>query len=143
VYVFDSARTLRVNIRDPIRNETPMIPPIDFASIADTTRGDYSNRVLTRVNDQEVHISVMHTPYRWHYHPASDETFIGVEGVLIIEFEDGIAELTAGQMLTVPAGTPHCTRPKTPRSVNLTVERQGNETVFCDDATIKRPSRPE
>jgi mannose-6-phosphate isomerase-like protein (cupin superfamily) len=108
-----------------------MIPLIDYTAIAGEVRDTYSNRVLTTLNDHEVHVSVMNAPYRWHFHPSSDETFIGVEGTLVIEFEDGCAELNAGQMLTVPAGVRHCTRPKGARSVNLTVEKKDNETVFC------------
>jgi mannose-6-phosphate isomerase-like protein (cupin superfamily) len=112
--------------------ENRMIAPIDFAAIADAARDGYMNRVLASVNDHDVHISVMDAPYRWHFHPDSDETFVGVEGTLVIEFEDGCAELRAGQMLTVPAGTKHCTRPGGERSVNLTVEKKDAQTVFCD-----------
>jgi mannose-6-phosphate isomerase-like protein (cupin superfamily) len=111
-----------------------MIQPIDYAAIADAARDGYMNRVLASVNDHDVHVSVMDAPYRWHFHPDSDETFFGVEGVLVIEFEDGAARLCAGQMLTVPAGVKHRTRPDGRRSVNLTVEKKGAQTVFCDDA---------
>jgi mannose-6-phosphate isomerase-like protein (cupin superfamily) len=112
--------------------ETTMQKAIDFAAVANAARDGYMNRVLTQVNDHDVHISVMDAPYRWHYHPSSDETFIGVEGTLVIEFEDGVVELRAGQMLTVPAGTRHRTRPAGARSVNLTVEQKDTQTVFCD-----------
>ncbi|KMY85015.1 hypothetical protein BUMB_04275c [Candidatus Paraburkholderia calva] len=90
------------------------------------------NRVLTSVNDHDVYISVMDAPYRWHLHSASDETFVVVEGTLIIEFDDETIELQRGQILTVPAGKRHCTRPSGARSVNLTIEKKDNATVFCD-----------
>jgi mannose-6-phosphate isomerase-like protein (cupin superfamily) len=109
-----------------------MLQAIDFAAIADAARDGYMNRVLTRVNDHDVHISVMDAPYRWHFHPASDETFVVIEGTLVIEFDEGCIELRPGQMLTVPAGKRHCTRPGSARSVNLTVEKRDNDTVFCD-----------
>jgi mannose-6-phosphate isomerase-like protein (cupin superfamily) len=73
----------------------------------------------------------MDAPYQWHFHPNSDETFVAVEGTLVIEFEEGAVELRAGQLLTVPAGKPHCTRPGGARSVNLTFERKDAQTVFC------------
>lgn len=104
----------------------------DYAAIADAARDGYMNRVISSVNDHDVHISVMDAPYRWHYHPNSDETFVAVEGTLVIEFEEGAVELRAGQLLTVPAGKPHCTRPGGARSVNLTIEKKDTETVFCD-----------
>ncbi|KND59098.1 hypothetical protein BVER_05032 [Candidatus Burkholderia verschuerenii] len=109
-----------------------MTQAIDFAAIADAARDGYMNRVLTSVNDHDVHISVMDAPFRWHVHPASDETFVVIEGTLVIEFDDETVELHAGQMLTVPAGKRHCTRPGGARSVNLTVEKKDCETVFCD-----------
>ncbi|MGA7780631.1 MAG: cupin domain-containing protein [Paraburkholderia sp.] len=109
-----------------------MIQPIDFHAAANEVRNGYMNRVLTTANDHDIHLSVMDAPYFWHVHPESDETFITVEGVLIIEFEDGSVELRAGQMLTVPAGTRHRTRPATARTVNLTVERKDATTVRCE-----------
>ncbi|MFM0049831.1 cupin domain-containing protein [Caballeronia grimmiae] len=109
-----------------------MIQPVTLEAIAATARDGYMNRVIARNNDHDIHISVMHAPYAWHVHPDSDETFIGVEGTLLIELDDGVVELHAGQMLTVPAGTRHRTRPLSARSVNLTVERSGNATVLCD-----------
>ncbi|SAK83130.1 cupin [Caballeronia hypogeia] len=104
---------------------------IDYAAIADAARDGYINRVISSVNDHDVHISVMDAPYRWHFHPNSDETFMAIEGTLVIGFQEGDVELRAGQLLTVPAGKPHCTRPGGARSVNLTVEKKDAETVFC------------
>jgi len=82
------------------------------------------------VNDHEVRMSVMTEQFRWHRHPDSDETFYGVDGELIIEFENGELVVRPGQFVTVPAGTLHRTRPAGERSVNLTFERSGAATVF-------------
>ncbi|MDR5837699.1 cupin domain-containing protein [Caballeronia sp. LZ034LL] len=109
-----------------------MTDSIDYAALADAARDGYMNRVIASVNDHAVHLSVMDAPYRWHLHPDSDETFIGVEGTLVIEFEEGAVDLHAGELLTVPAGKIHCTRPGGARSVNLTVEKKDAETVFCE-----------
>ncbi|MFL9911130.1 cupin domain-containing protein [Paraburkholderia sp. RL17-337-BIB-A] len=109
-----------------------MIQPIEIAAVAGGTLQGYSNQVLTSVNDHDVHISVMDAPYFWHLHPNSDETFFVVEGALALDFDDGSVELHAGQLLTVPAGTRHRTRPLGARSVNLTVEKANAATVQCD-----------
>jgi mannose-6-phosphate isomerase-like protein (cupin superfamily) len=109
-----------------------MPTPIDFQAAAAEVREGYMNRVLTTANDHDIHISVMDASYFWHVHPNSDETFITLEGVLIIEFDDGPVELRPGQMLTVPAGVRHRTRPAGARSVNLTVEKTDATTVRCD-----------
>jgi mannose-6-phosphate isomerase-like protein (cupin superfamily) len=82
------------------------------------------------VNDHEVRMSVMTAPFGWHAHPDSDETFLVVDGRLAIDFEDSSIELAPGQMLTVPRGVLHRTRPVGARSVNLTFEKSGAATEF-------------
>jgi mannose-6-phosphate isomerase-like protein (cupin superfamily) len=90
----------------------------------------YHNVSLATVNDHEIRMSVMTAPFRWHRHPDSDETFYGVDGELIIEFPDREVIVRPGEFVTVPAGTSHRTRPAGDRSVNLTFERTGSETIF-------------
>jgi mannose-6-phosphate isomerase-like protein (cupin superfamily) len=90
----------------------------------------YRNLSLGDVNDHEIRMSVMTQPFGWHLHPDSDETFLGVDGELVIELEDREIVLTAGQLVTIPAGTLHRTRPAGARSVNLTFERRGAATLF-------------
>ena len=109
-----------------------MIQKIDVGAVAGDTPQGYSNWILTSVNDHDVHLSVMDAPFFWHFHPDSDETFFVVEGVLTIDVEEESIDLRAGQLLTVPAGTRHRTRPGGARSVNLTVEKTDATTVQCD-----------
>ena len=93
----------------------------------------YRNMSVADVNDHEIRLSVMTEQFRWHHHPDSDETFVGVDGELVIEFRDRELLVKPGQLVTVPAGVWHRTRPSGARSVNLTFERRGAETVFEDD----------
>jgi mannose-6-phosphate isomerase-like protein (cupin superfamily) len=90
----------------------------------------YDNHPIAEVNDHVVRISMMTESYPWHFHPNSDETFLVVEGKLVIEFENGFRELSAGQLLTVPRGIRHRTRPSGSRSVNITFESAQTETVM-------------
>jgi mannose-6-phosphate isomerase-like protein (cupin superfamily) len=92
----------------------------------------YENVSLGDVNDHEIRMSVMTEQFRWHHHPDSDETFFGVDGELVIEFRDREVVVRPGQFVTVPAGTLHRTRPAGERSVNLTFERRGAETIFAE-----------
>ena len=92
----------------------------------------YRNVSLGDVNDHEIRMSVMTEQFRWHCHPDSDETFLGVDGELVIEFPGREVVVKPGQLVTVPAGTLHRTRPAGDRSVNLTFERKGAATVFED-----------
>ena len=89
----------------------------------------YDNHPIARINDHVVRISTMTEAYHWHYHPNSDETFLVIEGRLSIEFESGSRELDPGQILTVPRGVRHRTRPVGGRSVNITFELAQSETV--------------
>lgn len=103
---------------------------IDPARLSQAVTERYHNRSLTVVNDHEVRMSVMTEPFEWHRHPDSDETFLAVEGALIIELDEREITLHPGQMITVKRGLRHRTRPEGERSVNITFERSGIETVF-------------
>jgi mannose-6-phosphate isomerase-like protein (cupin superfamily) len=89
----------------------------------------YDNHPIAKINDHVVRIATMTEPYHWHFHPNSDETFLVIEGRLSIEFESGSLELEPGQLLTIPRGVHHRTRPVGARSVNLTFELAHSETV--------------
>ena len=110
--------------------------PTDVGLKAQELSGKYENVVLSRTNDHVVRISRMTEPYFWHLHPDSDETFLGVEGVLILELEHQRIELGPGQMITVPKGVRHRTSPAGTHSVNLTFERADIETVRTDPPAL-------
>jgi len=105
------------------------LPEIITLSAESSSHVGYDNHPIAKVNDHVVRIATMVEPYHWHFHPNSDETFLVVEGRLCIEFEGGSRELFSGQMLTIPRGVRHRTRPVGARSVNLTFELAQSETV--------------
>jgi mannose-6-phosphate isomerase-like protein (cupin superfamily) len=105
------------------------LPQITSLASESHSEARYDNHPIASVNDHVVGISVMTQPYPWHFHPNSDETFLVIEGGLYIEFEDGTLELGPGQMVTVPRGLRHRTRPVGSRSVNLTFEAANAETI--------------
>ena len=107
-------------------------PPalVDPLALSRAVTEAYRNVSLGEVNDHEIRMSVMTEQFRWHRHPDSDETFFGVDGQLVIEFPDREVVVNPGQLVTVPAGTLHRTRPAGERSVNLTFERVGANTIF-------------
>jgi mannose-6-phosphate isomerase-like protein (cupin superfamily) len=102
---------------------------IDLNTHTANTADAYKNIPLTEVNDHIVRMSIMTEDFYWHYHPNSDETFMVIEGTLLLDLETGTLELNKGQMITVPKNMPHRTRPKGGRSVNLTIELTAMETV--------------
>jgi mannose-6-phosphate isomerase-like protein (cupin superfamily) len=89
----------------------------------------YFNEALTFVNDHVVRVGVMTQPYFWHLHPNSDETFLVMEGSIFIDLEDKTIELFPGQLFTIPRNVKHRTRPNGARSVNLTIENAGVQTI--------------
>jgi mannose-6-phosphate isomerase-like protein (cupin superfamily) len=108
-----------------------MDSPLEIIKLASeaSSRAGYYNHIIAKVNDHVVRISVMTAPYHWHVHPNSDETFLVVEGGIVIELEEGTVELRVGEMATVPQGRKHRTRPIGERSVNLTFEAAELKTV--------------
>ena len=104
------------------------LPRIVTLSAEASRTGTYDNHTVAQVNDHVVRISTMTQPYHWHCHPNSDEMFLVIEGGLVIEFEGGEIKLVPGQMVTIPRGIRHRTRPLRDRSVNLTFEAADAET---------------
>ncbi|CAG5068033.1 hypothetical protein DYBT9623_00761 [Dyadobacter sp. CECT 9623] len=107
---------------------------LDIAELTRAVTDSYANFTVAELNDHVVRLSVMTESYYWHYHPNSDETFLTVEGVLIIDLETESIELLPGQLFTIPKNIVHRTRPKGERSVNLTMEYSKLETVVTDPA---------
>lgn len=106
--------------------------PLTLIDIGELTRAvttEYANFNLAITNDHVIKVSVMTETYYWHYHPNSDETFLVMEGVLLIDLDTETVELQSGQLMTIPKNVVHRTRPKGERSVNLTVEHGQIETV--------------
>jgi quercetin dioxygenase-like cupin family protein len=73
-------------------------------------------------------MSVMTEPFYWHRHPDSDETFLVIEGEVLLQTETERIELGPGQLYTVLAGVAHVTSPRGARSVNIAVEKTGMST---------------
>jgi mannose-6-phosphate isomerase-like protein (cupin superfamily) len=94
----------------------------------------YRNQVLLDVDTHCLRLAVFEGEYRWHQHPDADELFLVVAGTLEIDLADGHrVELREWQSVVIPAGTVHRTR-AVGRTVNVTFEKSGAETVFVEIA---------
>jgi mannose-6-phosphate isomerase-like protein (cupin superfamily) len=112
----------------------PALTVVDIRTEQSMITESYSNQVLVDVNTDCLRLAVFEGEYRWHQHPDSDELFLVVAGTLHIDLEGGDRlELTEWQCVVIPAGTVHRTR-AIGRTVNLTCEKQGAQTVFVDTA---------
>jgi mannose-6-phosphate isomerase-like protein (cupin superfamily) len=105
------------------------LPEVITLKAESSTHLGYDNHPIAQINNHVVRIATMVEPYHWHFHPNSDETFLLIEGRLCIDFESGSLELDPGQLVTIPRGVRHRTRPLGARSVNLTFELAQTETT--------------
>lgn len=112
----------------------PALTVVDIRAEQAAIAESYSNHVLVDVNADCVRLAVFEGEYRWHQHPDSDELFLVVAGTLQIDLAGGNRlELTEWQSVVIPAGTVHRTR-AVGRTVNLTCEKNGAQTVFVETA---------
>ena len=112
----------------------PALTVVDIRAEQAAITESYSNQVLVDVNTDCMRLAVFEGEYRWHQHPDSDELFLVVEGTLQIDLAGGDRlELTEWQSVVIPAGTVHRTR-AIGRTVNLTCEKNGAQTVFVETA---------
>ena len=111
---------------------------VNLAADGASATGPYRNVVVSTVNDSCLRLSTFEGDYPWHLHPASDELFVVVDGVLKIDFSDGrTLTLERWDSVTVPAGVVHRTR-AIGRTINLCVERSDTETLFVDPPAAHR-----
>jgi mannose-6-phosphate isomerase-like protein (cupin superfamily) len=66
-------------------------------------------KVIAEMNDYQFKIVRLQGDFIWHDHKNTDETFIGLDGTLRIDFRDGGVQVSAGEMFVVPKGVEHKT----------------------------------
>ena len=68
---------------------------------------DYSVRIIAKMNDYEFKIVKFEGEFIWHSHPDTDETFIILDGKMIMHFREKLVEVSSGEMLVIPKGVEH------------------------------------
>jgi mannose-6-phosphate isomerase-like protein (cupin superfamily) len=68
---------------------------------------DYSVRIIAKMNDYEFKIVKFKGEFIWHSHSDTDETFIMLDGKLVMHFRDKLVELNGGEMIVIPKGVEH------------------------------------
>ncbi len=69
--------------------------------------GDYTVRLVAKMNNYDFKIVKFKGDFIWHSHPETDETFIIIEGTLVMSFRDRNVEVHAGEMIVIPKGIEH------------------------------------
>ncbi len=98
-------------------NKTPT--PISFAEKFDCFTEQWSPKVVAEMNDYQFKLVRLEGDFVWHDHQDTDETFIVLEGTLVIDFQDGTVEL---EVLIVE-----------PKGVINTGDVQSDKTAPLDD----------
>src|SRR5262245_4796136 len=98
--------------------------PINLAEKLAKVSELWTPRVVAEMNDYQFKVVKVRGEFVWHQHEHTDETFIVLEGELVIAFRDGHVLLRAGEMYVVPKGVEHITRAASECHV-LVVEPRG------------------
>ena len=67
----------------------------------------WSPKVIAEMNDYQFKVVKIKGEFIWHKHDSTDETFIVIDGSMVIEFRDGEVQLDKGEMYVVPKGVEH------------------------------------
>ena len=67
----------------------------------------WSPRVIAEMNDYQFKLAKVKGEFVWHSHEETDETFIVLDGELLIEFRDKKIKLNKGELYIVPKGIEH------------------------------------
>lgn len=68
---------------------------------------DYAVRLVAKMNNYDLRIVRFKGDFVWHRHPETDETFIVLDGTLVMNLRDGRVEVGAGEMIVIPKGVEH------------------------------------
>jgi mannose-6-phosphate isomerase-like protein (cupin superfamily) len=69
--------------------------------------GDYSVGIIAKLNNYEFKVVKFKGDFVWHSHSDTDEAFIIIEGVMVMNFRDRKVEVRSGEMIIVPKGVEH------------------------------------
>lgn len=81
---------------------------VDLDGEAETLAPGLPSRVVARINESCLRLSVFAGEGSWHSHPTTDELFLVLEGELSLDLRSGeTVTIGSRQIVTVPAGTVH------------------------------------
>jgi mannose-6-phosphate isomerase-like protein (cupin superfamily) len=100
---------------------------------------DYSVRIVAKMNDYEFKLVKFKGEFVWHSHPDTDETFIILDGRMMMHFKDKLVEVKSGEMIVIPKGVEH--KPASKEGYKaLLIEPEGvaNTGNVKNEMTIKK-----
>jgi len=82
------------------------VKPINFKEKFSQMPEVWSPNLVAKMGDCEFKLVKIEDEFVWHVHPA-DKVFIVIEGVMGVEFRDGLVTINTGEMLVVPKDVEH------------------------------------
>ena len=67
----------------------------------------WAPKVIAQMNDYQFKLVKIQGEFIWHNHPDTDETFLVLDGSMVIQFRDREVPLARGEMVVVPKGAEH------------------------------------
>lgn len=67
----------------------------------------WSPRIIAEMNNYHFKIAKIKGEFIWHDHKHTDETFLVIEGSMILLFREREVHLSAGEMFVIPKGVEH------------------------------------
>ena len=112
--------------------------PVNFTEKFAVFNDQWAPKIIAQMNDYQFKLVRLQGEFVWHEHTDTDETFIVLEGSLVIDFKEGSVTLNAGEMVVVPKGCLHRPRADTEAKL-LLVEPVG---VVNTGDTQSAPTEP-
>ena len=91
--------------------------PANFTEKFAVFNDQWAPKIIAQMNDYQFKLVRLQGEFVWHEHTDTDETFIVLEGSLVIDFKEGSVTLNAGEMVVVPKGCLH--RPRADTAAKL------------------------
>ncbi len=118
--------------------------PIKLQDVLDSVDELWSPQIVAQFNNYDVRVAKFLGEYIWHTHDNTDETFLVLDGELIIELQEAgehrRVTLPKGSMFVVPRGVPH--KPVAPGGASIMmIEPTG--TVNVGDSHEEIPAHIE
>jgi len=113
---------------------------INFKEKYSQFKKHWSPRIIAEMNNYQFKLAKIKGEFIWHKHTQTDETFIVIEGEMLLKFRDNEVKLSKGEMYVVPKGVEHKPCAETeckilviePRGVINTGDSGGNLTINTD-----------
>ena len=112
--------------------------PVKFTEKFALFNDQWTPKVIAQMNDYQFKLVRLQGEFVWHQHADTDETFIVLEGSLIIDFKEGSVTLNAGEMVVVPKGCLHRAR-ATAEAKLLLVEPVGVVNTGDTESALTAP----